>query len=200
MNIYDYEAKRVISIVFFIFLVTFTSILRASEATQCKESTSDVFDIFCEQTARHIALEIDWEVFNTASLAKDGFVTKKDAKETAIAELSLNNGIYKPEESSYKDNNIKYYGWPKPKILDRSYETALNFLDLAGQRDLRSCTLFELKNLSQVSDSLPKYQLEAMLDFSNAHLGAVATVEVNSTSDLNSKLCGQLLRLVLGRA
>ncbi len=200
MNIYDYEAKRVISIVFFIFLVTFTSILRASEATQCKESTSDVFDIFCEQTARHIALEIDWEVFNTASLAKDGFVTKKDAKETAIAELSLNNGIYKPEESSYKDNNIKYYGWPKPKILDRSYETALNFLDLDGQRDLRSCTLFELKNLSQVSDSLPKYQLEAMLDFSNAHLGAVATVEVNSTSDLNSKLCGQLLRLVLGRA
>ena len=82
MNIYDYEAKRVISIVFFIFLVTFTSILRASEATQCKESTSDVFDIFCEQTARHTALEIDWEVFNTASLAKDGFVTKKDAKET----------------------------------------------------------------------------------------------------------------------
>lgn len=200
MNIYDYEAKRVISIVFFIFLVTFTSILRASEATQCKESTSDVFDIFCEQTARHTALEIDWEVFNTASLAKDGFVTKQDAKETAIAELSLNNGIYKPEESSYKDNNIKYYGWPKPKILDRSYETALNFLDLDGQRDLRSCTLFELKNLSQVSDSLPKYQLEAMLDFSNAHLGAVATVEVNSTSDLNSKLCGQLLRLVLGRA
>ena len=200
MNIYNAIFKRIIAVVFSIFLVTFTTALGASEASHCGESIADTFDTFCEQTARHAALEINWSVFNTAPVAKKGLIAKKDAKEIVVAELSLNKNIYKPEERSDNFDDIKTYEWPKPKILDRSYEVAVSLLDLDGKRDLRSCALYEIKNLSQVSSSLPKYQLEAMLDFFNAHLGAVTTIEVNSTSGLNSKSCNQFLNLVLGRA
>ena len=197
MNIYNAIFKRIITVVFSIFLITFTTALGASEKSHCGESIADTFDTFCEQTARHAALEIDWSVFNTASFAKEGLT---DAEEIVVAELFLNKNLFKPDERSDNFDDIKTYEWPKPKILDRSYEVAVNLLDLDGKRDLRSCALHEIKNLSQVSSSLPKYQLEAMLDFFNAHLGAVTTIEVNSTSGLNSKSCNQFLNLVLGRA
>lgn len=200
MNIYNAIFKRIIAVVFSIFLVTFTTALGASEASHCGESIADTFDTFCEQTARHAALEIDWSVFNTASFAKEALTDKKEVKEIVVAELSLNKNIYKHDERSDNFEDIKTYEWPKPKILDRSYEAAVNLLDPDGKRDLRSCALYEIKNLSQISSSLPKYQLKAMLDFFNAHLGAVTTIEINSTSGLNSKSCNQFLNLVLGRA
>jgi len=201
MNIYNEIFKRIITVLFSIFLITFTTVAGASEASHCGESIADTYDdTFCEQTARHAALEIDWGVFSTASFAKEGLTDKQDAKEIVLAERSLDKNIVKPDERSYNFDDIKTYEWLKPKIIDRSFEAAVNLLDLDGKRDLRSCTLYEIKNLSQVSSSLPKYQLEAMLYFSNAQLGAVTTLEVNSTSNLNSKSCNQLLHLVLGRA
>ena len=165
MNIYNAIFKRIITLVFSIFLITFTTALGASEKSHCGESFADTFDTFCEQTARHAALEINWSVFNTASFAKRGLIAKKDAKEIVIAELSLNKNIYKHDERSDNFDDIKTYEWPKPKILDRSYEAAVNLLDLDGKRDLRSCALHEIKIFHRSQAVSPNIGLKLCLIF-----------------------------------
>ena len=192
--------KTVISLLFTIYLLGIKTTLSASETSSCVVSITDDFDTFCEQTSRNASLAIDWGILNRSSLAKEVLMDKKDASEIIIAKITQKNSTASSEETSHDFDEIKSHKWPRPKILNRSYEAAVTFLDLNGKKDLRSCTLYEMENLSDFSKSLPSHQLDAMLHFSNTHLGAIGAVELNSKSDLNSKSCKQLLNLVLGKA
>ena len=178
--------------------MAFTTTLNASEASNCNERITKVSDTFCEQIIRKEALEIDWGVFNSALTLKEGFSKKQNPKEIIVAELSLRNKKDSLNSISKNHFGLKSYEWPKPKILDRSFEAAVGSLDLDGKRDVRYCTLYEIDNIVQLPDSLPHYQLDALTHFSNAFLGTISATEFHSTSNLNSKLCSHLLRLVSG--
>ena len=200
MNSCIKEFKSFVTSIFTIFLFAHTTALYASGDNECIDRITDNFDTFCEQTSRHASLEIDWSFLENVSIANKTLKEKQITKEIIIAELSGINNTANIENTVHKLAAMKSHQWPRPKILDRSYEVAVNSLDLDGKRDLRSCTLQEMENLSKISESLPTHQLNAILNFSNTHLKGDSSIEANSESSLNSKSCKQLLSLILGRA
>ena len=200
MNSCSREFKSFVTLIFTIFLFAHTTALNASGYNDCIGRITDNFDTFCEQTSRHASLEIDWSFLENISIANKTLKEKQITKEIIIAELSGINNTANIENTVHKLAAMKSHQWPRPKILDRSYEVAVNSLDLDGKRDLRSCTLQEMENLSKISESLPTHQLNAILNFSNTHLKGDSSIKANSGSSLNSKSCKQLLSLILGRA
>ena len=192
--------KSFVTLIFTFFLFAHTTTLNSSEGNDCIGRIIDNFDTFCEQTSRHASLEIDWSFLENISIANKTPEEKHITREIIIAELSEKNNAANIENTAHKLAATKLHHWPRPKILDRSYEVAVNSLDLDGKRDLRSCTLQEMENLSTISESLPTHQLNAILNFSNIHLKGDSSIEANSEFSLNSKSCKQLLSLILGRA
>ena len=192
--------KTVISLFFTMYLLGMKTTLNASETSHCLVSITDNYDTFCEQAARNASLAIDWGVLNRNSRAKERLIDKKVVNKIIIAEISPENNTGSSGDTSDDNDERKLHKWPRPKTLNRSFEATVTLLDLDGKKDLRSCALYGMENLSDFSKSLPSHQLNAMLHFSNTHLGATGAVELNSKSDLNSKSCKQLLNLVLGRA
>ena len=89
--------------------------------------------------------------------------------------------------------------WPRPKALNRSFELAVNSLDIKGKKDLISCAIMQTSEDVVNELGWETHQIDAVISFSNQKLP-----EFNfSTHRLASKHtlqgCQNLLSLVLGR-
>ncbi len=162
----------------------------ASEA-DCKYQKINQFDIFCAQTARQEYLEETWDILNRAPKSKESKSQIKPIRDSTTKELAEN------KTTEILDSNLPVK-WPRPKIINRYFETALASLDTVGKKDLKSCTTHGLVNSNKVLN-IPEYQVRALIYFSDANFEEIKTPNLISNSNLTTESCSQLINLVLGR-
>ena len=92
-----------------------------------------------------------------------------------------------------------FVNWPRPKVLNRSFEFAVNSLDLNGKRDLKSCTILQ-KSRSLASElASDAHQLDAIIHFSNHKLSGVELPTHGSKEKHTLRDCESLFGLILGK-
>ena len=107
--------------------------------------------------------------------------------------------ILSDEDNVASEFDSPFVNWPRPKVLNRSFEFAVNSLDLNGKRDLKSCTIL------QKSSSLPSkfawnaHQVDAIIHFSSHKLSGVELSTHRSKAKHTLQDCESLFALILGK-
>ena len=184
-----------VSIVLTLFL-NFNAVF-ASNGNHCLKEDLDITNNLCEQSARHLALE------NNLSFV-DKIFLKDEPRELIIAQsipVRLSDEIEITSKETTSDTSLKpnLHIWPRPKVLNRNYEFAVNSLDIKGKKDLISCAVMQTSEGFVNEIGWETHQIDAVISFSNQKLP-----EFNfSTHRLASKHplqgCQNLLSLVLGK-
>jgi hypothetical protein len=171
-------------------IVILASTITYANEVLCIEQKLSSGDTFCEQTARHEALEQTWDLLN---IVMDKREEKSQFQPTTDSSTKALYGN-KTAETLYDTLTIN---WPRPKFIDRHFETAVASLDIDGKKDLKSCAKHGLLNDNQVIGT-PEHQLQAVIYFSRANLKEIMTPNATLNSGYSLRLCTQLINLVLG--
>lgn len=172
------------------FILVMTGSVTNANELLCTEKKSDRANTFCEQTARHEALEQTWD------LLKMVMDIKKEKSQFQPTDDTITKVLYY-NKSSENLHDTSTNNWPRPKVINRYFETAVASLDIDGKNDLETCAKHGLLNDSQVIDA-PEHQLTAIINFSQANLKELTTANANSNSEFSLRSCTQLINLVLG--
>ena len=172
----------------------------ASTGNHCLNERLDITNNLCEQNARHLALE------NNLSFVVKIFV-KDEAKEPSdlIMEKSipvrLSDEIEITSEETSSDTRFKpnLHIWPRPKVLNRNFEFAVNSLDLKGKKDLMSCAIMKASEGLDNEIGWEAHQIDAVISFSNQRLPEFNLSTHRLASKHTSQGCQSLLSLVLGK-
>ena len=62
------------------------------------------------------------------------------------------------------------HNWPRPKALNRSFELAVNSLDIKGKKDLISCAIMQTSEDVVNELGWETHQIDAVISFSNQKL------------------------------
>ena len=120
-------------------------------------------------------------------------------KQLFAAETNEEIEILSNEDNLASDIESTFVNWPRPKVLNRSFEFAVNSLDLNGKKDLKSCTILQKSKSLASGLAWDAHQLDAIIHFSNHKLSGV---ELSARgSDLKNTLqdCESLFGLILGK-
>jgi hypothetical protein len=180
--------------------VNFTAAF-ANDGGLCLETKTDLANNLCEQNARHLALESNFSLIDSMfpkaeikvshELFTDQFFAVEPKKE--IQGLSIEDNL----AFELKPN---FVNWPRPKVLNRSFEVAVNSLDLNGKRDLKSCTILQ-KSGALVSElGWDAHQVDAIVHFSNQKLSEIKLSTHKSKLNHTWQDCEGLFGLILGKA
>ena len=93
-----------------------------------------------------------------------------------------------------------FVNWPRPKALSRSFELAVNSLDLNGKRDLKSCTILQKNETLDSKMGWDALQMDAIIHFSNHKLSEIKLSTHKSKLKHTLKDCEDLFGLILGKA
>ncbi len=89
--------------------------------------------------------------------------------------------------------------WPRPKALNRSFELAVNSLDIKGKKDLISCAIMQTSEGLVNELGWETHQIDAVISFSNQKLPEFNFSTLRLASKHTLQGCQNLLSLVLGR-
>ena len=166
----------------------------------CLETKTDLTNNLCEQNARQLALNSNFSIMDSMFPK----VEQKVSNRPPIKQLFATETEEEIKISTYEDNSdsefeTPFVNWPRPKVLNRTFEFAVNSLDLNGKRDLKSCTNLQ-KSESLASElAWDAHQLDAIIHFSNHKLSGVDLSTHRSKRKHTLQDCESLFGLILGK-
>ena len=176
------------------------SVVFASNESDCLNQNLDLTNNLCEQNARHIMLQ------NNSSLLDKMF--ENDKKETIKApimnELIVTEAKEEVELKSIEDSIVpqlvpNFESWPRPKVLSRNFEFAVNSLDTKGKKDLLYCAIMQTRGASINEMKWNTHQIDAVIQFSNQKLSGVNLATQKLPAKHTPQECENLFSLVLGK-
>ena len=114
----------------------------ASNGNRCLNEDLDITNNLCEQNARHLALENNLSFVDNIFL-KDVLEKPSDLIIEHFIPVRMNKDIQTTSKETTLDATLKpkLQNWPRPKVVNRKFEFAVNSLDVRGKKDLISCAI-----------------------------------------------------------
>ena len=172
----------------------------ASNESNCLNRNLDLTNNLCEQNARHIMLQ------NNSSLLDKMFekVENEIFKTPIMEQLIVTEVKEEVELTSIEDSVVpqlvpNFESWPRPKVLSRNFEFAVNSLDTNGKKDLLSCAIMQTKEASVREMKWNTHQIDAVIQFSNQKLSGVNLATQTLPAKHTPQECENLFSLVLGK-
>ena len=172
----------------------------ASNGNRCLNEDLDITNNLCEQNARHMALE------NNLSFV-DKIFLKNEVEEPSdliienFIPVRMNEDIQSTSKETSLDATLKpnLQNWPRPKVVNRNFEFAVNSLDVRGKKDLISCAIMQTSESLDTEIGWETHQIDAVISFSNQKLPEFNFSAHRLASKHTSQGCQNLLSLVLGK-
>jgi hypothetical protein len=166
----------------------------------CLETKTDLTNNLCEQSARQLALQSNFSIIDSVfPKAETKAVNGLLIEQLFAAEPKEEIDILSIEGILASELEPNFVNWPRPKVLNRSFEFAVNSLDLNGKRDLKSCSSLRKSGALLLEMGWDAHQVDAFVHFSNHKLSGIKL----STHDLKLKHtqqdCESLFGLILGK-
>ena len=187
-----------VSIALTIFL-NFSAVF-ASNANYCLKEDLDTTNNLCEQSARHLALENNLSFVDKIFL-KDEVDEPRDLIMEHLIPVRMNEDIQITSKETTLDATLKpnLQNWPRPKVVNRNFEVAVNSLDVRGKKDLISCAIMQTSESLDTEIGWETHQIDAVISFSNQKLPEFNFSAHRLASKHTSQGCQNLLSLVLGK-
>ena len=172
----------------------------ASNGNPCLKEGLDITNNLCEQNARQLALE------NTLSFV-DKIFLKDEVEEASdlimerFIPVRMSEEIETTSKETTLDTKVKsnLHNWPRPKLVNRNFEFAVNSLDVKGKKDLISCAIMQTSEGFDNEVVWETHQIDAVISFSNQKLPEFNLSTYRLASKHTSEGCQNLLSLVLGK-
>ena len=172
----------------------------ASSGNRCLNEDLDITNNLCEQNARHLALENNLSFVDKIFL-KDEVDAPSDLIMEYFIPVRMNEDIETTSKETTLDatltNNLQ--NWPRPKVVNRNFEVAVNSLDVRGKKDLISCAIMQTSESLDTEIGWETHQIDAVISFSNQKLPEFNFSAHRLASKHTSQGCQNLLSLVLGK-
>ena len=176
------------------------SVVFASNESNCLNRNLDLTNNLCEQNARHIMLQ------NNSSLLDKMFekVENETIKTPIMEQLIVTEVKEEVKLRSIEDSVVpqlvpNFESWPRPKVLSRNFEFAVNSLDTNGKKDLLSCAIMQAREASVAEMKWNTHQIDAVIQFSNRKLSGVNLSTQKLPAKHTPQECENLFSLVLGK-
>ena len=172
----------------------------ASNGNRCLNEDLDITNNLCEQNARHLALENNLSFVDKIFL-KDEVEEPSDLLMEHLIPVRMNEDIQTIPEETTLDATLKpnLQNWPRPKVVNRNFEFAVNSLDVRGTKDLISCAIMQTSESLGTEIGWETHQIDAVISFSNQKLPEFNFSAHRLASKHTSQGCQNLLSLVLGK-
>ena len=172
----------------------------ASNGNRCLNEDLDITNNLCEQTARHLALENNLSFVDKIFL-KDEVEEPSDLIMEHLIPVRMNEDIQITSKETTLDATLKpnLQNWPRPKVVNRNFEVAVNSLDVRGKKDLISCAIMQTSESLDTEIGWETHQIDAVISFSNQKLPEFNFSAHRLASKHTSQGCQNLLSLVLGK-
>ena len=172
----------------------------ASNGNRCLNEDLDITNNLCEQNARHLALENNLSFVDKIFL-KDEVVEPSDLIMEHFIPVRMNEDIQSTSKGTTLDATLKpnLQNWPRPKVVNRNFEFAVNSLDVRGKKDLISCAIMQTSEGLDTEIGWETHQIDAVISFSNQKLPEFNFSAHRLASKHTSQGCQNLLNLVLGK-
>ena len=166
----------------------------------CLEIKTDLTNNLCEQNARHLALENNFSLIDNMFPKTETKVSNKLLIEQFFAvEPKEEIEVLSSEDNLSFELKPNFVNWPRPKSLNRSFEVAVNSLDLNGKRDLKSCTILQKSETLDSKMGWDAHQMDAIIHFSNHNLSGIELSTQRSKLKHTLQDCESLFGLILGK-
>ena len=172
----------------------------ASNGNLCLNEDLDITNNLCEQTARHLALENNLSFVDKIFL-KDEVEEPSDLIMEHLIPVRRNEDIQITSKETTLDATLKpnLQNWPRPKVVNRNFEVAVNSLDVRGKKDLISCAIMQTSESLDTEIGWETHQIDAVISFSNQKLPEFNFSAHRLAAKHTSQGCQNLLSLVLGK-
>ena len=172
----------------------------ASNGNRCLNEDLDITNNLCEQNARHLALENNLS-FVDKIFFKDEVEAPSDLMVEQFIPVRMNEDIQTTSKETTLDATLKpnLQNWPRPKVVNRNFEVAVNSLDVRGKKDLISCAIMQTSESLDTEIGWETHQIDAVISFSNQKLPEFNFSAHRLASKHTSQGCQNLLSLVLGK-
>ena len=172
----------------------------ASNGNRCLNEGLDITNNLCEQNARHLALENNLSFVDKIFL-KDELEKPSDLIMEHFIPVRMNEDIQTTSKENTLDATLKpnLQNWPRPKVVNRNFEFAVNSLDVRGKKDLISCAIMQTSKSLDTEIGWETHQIDAVISFSNQKLPEFNFSAHRLASKHTSQGCQNLLSLVLGK-
>ena len=172
----------------------------ASNGNPCLKEGLDITNNLCEQNARQLALENTLSFVDKIFL-KDEVEEKSDLIMEHFIPVRMNEDIQTMSKETTLDATLKpnLKNWPRPKVVNRNFEFAVNSLDVTGKKDLISCAIMQTSESLDTEIGWETHQIDAVISFSNHKLPEFNFSTHRLASKHTSQGCQNLLSLVLGK-
>ena len=172
----------------------------ASNGNRCLNEDLDITNNLCEQNARHLALENNLSFVDKIFL-KDELEKPSDLIIEHFIPVRMNKDIQTTSKETTLDATLKpnLQNWPRPKVVNRNFEFAVNSLDVKGKKDLISCAIMQTSESLDTEIGWETHQIDAVISFSNHKLPEFNFSTHRLASKHTSQGCQNLLSLVLGK-
>ena len=172
----------------------------ASNGNRCLNEDLDITNNLCEQNARHLALENNLSFVDKIFL-KDEAEEPSDLIMEHFIPVRMNEDIQATSKETTLDATLKsnLQNWPRPKVVNRNFEFAVNSLDVRGKKDLISCAMMQTSESLDTEIGWETHQIDAVISFSNQKLPEFNFSAHRLASKHTSQGCQNLLSLVLGK-
>ena len=172
----------------------------ASNGNPCLNTDLDITNNLCEQNARHLVLENNLS-FVDKIFFKDEVVEPSDLIMEHFISVHMNEDIQSTSNETTLDATLKpnLQNWPRPKVVNRNFEFAVNSLDVRGKKDLISCAIMQTSESLDTEIGWETHQIDAVISFSNQKLPEFNFSAHRLASKHTSQGCQNLLSLVLGK-
>ena len=172
----------------------------ASNGNPCLNEDVDITNNLCEQNARHLALENNLSFVDKIFL-KDEVDEPSDLIIENFIPVRMNEDIQSTSKETSLDATLKpnLQNWPRPKVVNRNFEFAVNSLDVRGKKDLISCAIMQTSESLDIEIGWETHQIDAVISFSNQKLPEFNFSAHRLASKHTTQGCQNLLSLVLGK-
>jgi hypothetical protein len=172
----------------------------ASNGNRCLNEDLDITNNLCEQNARHLALENNLSFVDKIFL-KDEVEEPSDLIMEHFIPVRMNEDIQTTSKETTLDATLKpnLQNWPRPKVVNRNFEFAVNPLDVRGKKDLISCAIMQTSESLDTEIGWETHQIDAVISFSNQKLPEFNFSAHRLASKHTLQGCQNLLNLVLGK-
>ena len=172
----------------------------ANNENPCLNEDVDITNNLCEQNARHLALENNLSFVDKIFL-KDEVEEPSDLIMEHLIPVRMNEDIQITSKETTLDATLKpnLQNWPRPKVVNRNFEVAVNSLDVRGKKDLISCAIMQTSESLDTEIGWETHQIDAVISFSNQKLPEFNFSAHRLASKHTSQGCQNLLSLVLGK-
>ena len=172
----------------------------ASNGNPCLNTDLDITNNLCEQNARYLVLENNLS-FVDKIFFKDEVVEPSDLIMEHFISVHMNEDIQSTSNETTLDATLKpnLQNWPRPKVVNRNFEFAVNSLDVRGKKDLISCAIMQTSESLDTEIEWETHQIDAVISFSNQKLPEFNFSAHRLASKHTSQGCQNLLSLVLGK-